>query len=639
MRPPRSPEPLLWLAFLFLPYALGRYFAGGEEAVLDFSTAYDLTLFYPGSNRLVSFLPLLGSVAPTQGLATFLQVGAAVLLFGLGSLAFLGRSARLPLAIFAALCAIFVLPRFSFFFSNAEPYAAPLGIVLLLATANRPDAKPKNILVILALQAVALFVACGNNPSAALLAGLYEGVILLWVIPAWRCDEASLAANLVGALRRNYRGLCAALLSAAAIQGWLAIMSHYALHFPYSTLSNFSKGDYTGTELDWGFIVHTYDLFAGFVLSRVGVEGVAAWRGALLPDAGGHEILAALLLLPLPLCVLSVLMAKGDRQQELRARAGRAAALYASALILAVALCSIPHVAIATSVLRGRYFQMSFLAILLALALALGDVLSQILEQRPRRILAAALAAASLIATFPSGIHDGERAVMKERRAVADSLRQHQIAALTGDYWLVWPTERLLNKGWAKDGPAVVPVTNRMEAFSLRAFRPMLRALWEKDEFSLACIRRTVDTSQPICEDWMAAQENLGSLPRGYPDYKGGEEIGPYQINYYAFRRLAGKDMTLRAEAVPETPDGQKAFLLRAGGLVLTSGPWAGQDALTVTLGDGEPVSVQVPARGEVTAQAERRRFVIRRDGARIMIENDGLALFSQRLTRVVIGG
>jgi hypothetical protein len=647
-----------WLIFLLIPFFRGHFTPTADEQVLNFSAAYDLTLFYPGSNRMASFLPLLGSLAPTMAAAAALQLTTIALMLASGVYFFLGGSMGMRLAtiLLLSLAAwVFGLPKYSFYLSNAEPYVAPFGLVLLALASRRMPWQGAITAARLALQFLLLLVAAGLNPSSGAFAVSFECVILVEALLAWPCQTGSLAANLARASAAQWPKLAIACAAVVAPLFWMLVMRHTLDHFPSSTASNFSNGNYAGLDLSWQNLVQSYSLTVDFLTSKIELAAIdRPWDKVLLPSDVARWLVHALLLLPLPLGLAAYRVAASREQRQW---AVDAIALFGAALATGIAISGSAHVLTVTNSVRGRYFQICVLGVLLSGAMSIVAVSAQAagrtLPKLSPRLLA--LYFAGICATLflrevaPVWLGHGPAWSAEElqQRLVANEIRSSGAAALVGDYWIVWKLQALINDDPVTRGPRLMPLSYRSEAFSVRGYRPLLDHLEGQDGFILACIRPLPlgngksDRLPPgDCSDKTAFMVDRNAFPRGHLSYRDGKDIGVYRVDYYQFSRTertgdqecSSEDVLFRAVAGA----GSSIYGLYDGGFILAGSPSAG-NAVKVTLGKQQPTELTLLPHQEIWAKVGKRSFQIWRNLCRLMVISDSPTLFGKNATAIVI--
>jgi hypothetical protein len=574
---------LLVLALMASPFLFDRYFAASDQRVTIFQTVFGLHLFTPpGSNRYLSILPFLTSWMGTLDTVEAAQLAIIVLSFCVALAAF---TYCLPAALTYAFCGSSLLlivvycggAKLQHQMDVTGTYLVSFSWTLIgaLILINARPASRAGLTAVLLLSSLLIFAAATLNLTCAMLAlgayGLFVG--LAWIDRVWSDRPTSLstlARSLFDVLSAHRRMVFGAFATAAAMAFTFALHDWYRVHFPQYMKSNYSVGSYLDSGLSFRAVAEAFRYLVQFHS-----------QGSIF----GRTISQTLtLLLLLSGIAFFILFLRRRRESAFARYYLMAAVMWSSALLTIVATSQSAHFQLVPSVVRGRYFTAPFYLLILAAALGVAVALVEfgprVLSSQSRTAGARWLLAGVLLVTCcVAGLYATRTAVRAQvsaspaahhvpSDAFAAALRNDDVRALLGTYWLVWTAQHAANRQ-ATGAPLVTPVTFRTESFRLSVFKPIIDALASSKGYRFACIEFSPPRPgyDEKCQPQIEAYQQKGGFPIGSIEQLGQREIGGYRITLFR-QGLANPDdaddctsSEVLFRSKPAAPvDGQEAF-------------------------------------------------------------------------------
>jgi hypothetical protein len=610
-------------AMLFCFYLAPAFFSHlmiqGEESSGLFEF-FDLTLFYPGQNRILSVEPALASLAPT--------LWASFVFITLYKIALVTTSTYLIIkfskicAFYLSLATLFVLFMlfshwgYAYNFSTVQPYVSPLcGFVIaskiLLPRRRRVVSMAASVF----FAAIILFAAVGVNPiigifGCFLLALLFideariarVGIAYACRPPPWGWSMMRLI------LTRNAMILVMIAILAGSSAFFVWFQTHYEKLYPASVASNYSISGYATFHPSIGNITTSIKYMA--VYFSMGFHWPLTARGFLV----------TLIILPILQIALLWKFRNQPHYDSLSNLVRLALIVYLASLCTICVVAQVSHVLLVDNFIRGRYFTIPYLSCAAALIVTLAAVLRYVADgtrrwwpQRHRLLdhrsvtAAACVMALATTVTILSHLAAGERPIFEPLHAprgsaeaqaqagLAETIRSSGVKAIIGSYWVVWDLGFDLNRRQPSDRPVVTPVTIRTEAFSLAAFKPVIEQLNADGGIDFACIETPgpTDAADVPCADVKTYQQH-GAFPVGNITQVRRERLGAYGISFYRLAAApahsgpcAPGDIVFRAEQNAQSDDLHSHYAVRKNGFVYMTGETYRDRPVNITVDTG----------------------------------------------------
>lgn len=644
------------LSLVTAPAFFQWLFFTSEEQVSIFSAAYGIRLFYPGSNRILAVLPFLTSWLGTPrliGLGHFWIEALAVS----GSLAlFASTLPRSMFYVFAAslICAIAVMfiGTYHFHFSAAHPYLVPFSLQLACCTIalnSRIQGVLATAAFVVAIGALTM-ASAGINPAMSLLAALFISMYLAAIYLGRLIDGGPSLPQAVHAVHRllqSERGAVVALVlnvAATIIVFWL--YGWYKNHFPQYVKSNYSIESYVNSGIS---VRQAIDAFVYTVEFHAigGAIGLSA-----------SSIVIVIILLSGFISLMLWIVRRRINPIYTRYYLG-AFLLWMSAIIVILVISQNAHVQLVANFIRGRYFTVSYYAVILATCLTIAAASADFVPRAWARSWAHAgmawLAAGVCVVIGYSfyQVWSGREftAEVLPRKppmiSLAEKIKEADVSAIVGNYWWTWDLQHELNRE-SVGAPVVTPVSIRTESFGLNAFAPIVNALSRSRSFRFACVEQ--QNPRPGFDESCASQISFyraqGGFPLGEINEVSRSDVNEYRITVYEFGLVAPDDLgqcmpsqvTLRAKGGPPGADGGTPYDIDDDGFVqlqqqMASDRWL----LTFSNGKGAEKTIAVARGAQLDERVLGRQVKIVSDGCRLLVALSRRAGLYPRTTHLVV--
>jgi hypothetical protein len=206
------------------------------------------------------------------------------------------------------------------------------------------------------------------------------------------------------------------------------------------------------------------------------------------------------------------------------------------------------HVQLVANGIRGRYFTIPYYAWTLAFAISVSVGTISLIRRLGRwpAWLGSGLIAGYLTAVAAVDLNYARRygppsldlygrwVATSGLESLANRLHADGVVAVTGDYWLIWDLQYILNIN-AEGTPAVTPVSIRTEAFRLPVFQPIVSSLLESGKFRFACVERKVPLAgfSQTCAENIANYSAAGAFPHGQSQMIDQYSVDEYNVSIF----------------------------------------------------------------------------------------------------------
>ncbi len=637
---------LLLATTLALPMSFGIYPLSSEEAVLYFSSAFDLTPFFPGSNRTLSFIPALSSPTGNISLVAILSTLFVCAFFAIGIVVFLFQVFPNSLATSNFILTLIIIiisgsiDTWSFYFSSAHPYLAPLGLTLLALSTWLPrksGGAPNGFRL---ASVIPMTLAIGINPTSGLFAFIF--ILLIHMANELETFLSSPSSANAAKLLRSVPVPAAvfATYCIIAVFGLLKFQEYFASTYPGSVVSNYSTGSYS-----------EYSISLKRTLQSLKYALEFHERGNLLSPL---PLLSIAFFVTLVLAILPISKRWRMADEMLRRAQVIGQTLFVSSIVTFLVLSTNSHIRLVDNMIQGRYYTMLLGLLYLALTcLTLPIVLIRLkrTDGKAEFIEVGSRWACVLLLPVVLGSIIAQRGLPNFRAPTADSasmqvlkdIESENAAAMMGDYWVIWILQLYAHQQASGGGPAITPIAIRSEAFSLRVYSPIVEAVIEDDRFGVACVHKAGSPGAPggSCDEQFEFFMNYGALPRAkYLPVGRTVRYGDYEVAFYegqragADNRCVGDAMLFRADLVP-TPDTSRiSFALRPNGFVVAPVK-LGTKSLTVTI-DGT-LSLKLAPGESALGDSGGRAYTARWTDCRIIVSQVSSPLLSLQAAQVTV--
>jgi hypothetical protein len=581
------------LLLISIPAFFGQWYNSSEEQVPLFAAAYDLHLFFPGSNRMLMVLPF-----ATSWLGTPARIGTAhfviiVMALSAGLTAFawtLSRALFFPFCL-AVLISILTLfgnqETYSFYLSPVQPYALAFSLGLLgyaiLVAIPRKSLPSWPLIVILLVLTIA---AAGYNPSASLLLSVFLGLSIIAVAPTSATRGVRAPGGRVLSVLIAHRNLASgAGLNLLAMAAALWLSGWYKTHFPQEVRSNYSVDNYILPTVSVQALRQGIIYLVEFH-ERAGIFGpsISRWFVAIVLLSG--PVASGLWWL------------RRTASPDLAVSYRTAFLLWASAVFVFMAVSQNAHVQLTSNLIRGRYFSLPYYTAVLSLCLLAATAWADISSRWPQwsdagkfwLLGVASLSCGSWLVQVVEWGSPRLEILMNNNTIVDNSatsrlakeLREAKVPAILGNYWWIWELQYELNKN-AASKPVVTPVAIRTESFGLNAFGPILSSLRDGKSFRFACIE--LRNPPPGMDEGCATQIDFfrvqGGFPLGQTRELSHADVDRYKLTFFDLGLANSNDiddctasqMLFRAEPVSGLGREVSAFFLDEDSFVYFQSP------------------------------------------------------------------
>jgi len=630
---------LVCLASLYFatPALFGQAFLNSEEEPFFFSSVYDLTLFYPGSNRILSVLPFATSWAGTIRLSAEVEFWILVFSVAIGLVCF-ARWAVQPIAVvflgiaFLILTLLFGGP-YHFHATISQPYSYAFGMSLVPASwllyrfwQGRPVPVWGDALLL-----APIVLITGINPTTSLFWCIF---FLAWL--ALECLDrmvnaaaGSRLASLWAAVRNRRDNFIIAGVYIVSIVAILVLSDWYKSEFPFHVTSNYSVETYHSSTLSLSELVTSFVYLCQFQF-LVG-DGLL-----------GNTVTAVLFALVMlnGFVLVGLRWRRSSIPAELQWTMDVALLLCVAAAISFVIIAQNAHVQLVTNGIRGRYFTIPYYAWVLAFAISVSVGGTRLMpwlvgwsnaSWLGSGLIAGYVAAVAVVDLNyarqygpPSLDLYGRWVSTSGLESLANRLRADRVVAVVGDYWLIWDLQYALNID-AKGTPAVTPVSIRTEAFRLPVFQPIVASLLESGQFRFACIVRKVPLAgfSQTCAEHIANYSAAGAFPHGQRQLIDQYSVGEYNVSIFeetaalpAAASCAVGDIVFRASKSETAAN----YTLRDDSFVYLSRPAEGLRSTLSLQIDSDQKSVRLAPDSQIEVDLHGRAVSIVTKGCGIFI-------------------